>query len=193
MYKKGMLTVWIALVTLLISTSACNSSFFKPETPQITQNSVAVIPAQNNVNRALSATAFVGPPTEASFVKSSVSSTTAPVNKIPDFETPEVTNIWDRIQTGMQLKEHTDHERVKRHINRYSQHQDYIDRVTDRAEPFLYLIMEQIEAKNMPTEIALLPIVESAFQPFAYSHGRAAGIWQFIPGTGRMYGLKQNW
>ena len=195
MYKKGMQTVWIALVTLLITTSACNSNFFKPESAQITQNSVVVIPAQNtaNANTELSATAFVGPPTEASLEKSAVSSVNAPINNIPDFESPEVTNIWDRIQTGMQLQEHTDHERLSTHINRYSRHQDYIDRVTDRAEPFLYLIMEQIEAKNMPTEIALLPIVESAFQPFAYSHGRAAGIWQFIPGTGRMYGLKQDW
>ena len=53
--------------------------------------------------------------------------------------------------------------------------------------------MEEIDKRNMPAEIALLPVVESAFQPFAYSHGRAAGIWQFIPSTGRMFGLQQNW
>ena len=57
----------------------------------------------------------------------------------------------------------------------------------------MHLILEEVEARGLPTELALLPIVESAFQPFAYSHGRAAGIWQFIPSTGRIYGLKQNW
>lgn len=66
-------------------------------------------------------------------------------------------------------------------------------RVVDRARPYLFYIIEAIELSDIPSEIALLPIVESAFQPFAYSHGRAAGIWQFIPATGRRYGLKQNW
>jgi membrane-bound lytic murein transglycosylase D len=62
-----------------------------------------------------------------------------------------------------------------------------------RADPFLYYILEEAEKRDLPTELVLLPIVESAYQPFAYSHGRAAGIWQFIPSTGRYYGLKQNW
>jgi membrane-bound lytic murein transglycosylase D len=62
-----------------------------------------------------------------------------------------------------------------------------------RAEPFIHYILEEAEKRNMPTELVLLPIVESAYQPFAYSHGRAAGIWQFIPSTGRLYGLDQNW
>ncbi|MGD8430025.1 MAG: LysM peptidoglycan-binding domain-containing protein, partial [Ectothiorhodospiraceae bacterium] len=54
-------------------------------------------------------------------------------------------------------------------------------------------IVDQVQSRGMPTEIALLPIVESAFRPFAYSHGRAAGIWQFVPSTGKHFGLKQNW
>ena len=66
-------------------------------------------------------------------------------------------------------------------------------RVAKRAEPFLYLIVEQIEEADMPLDLALLPIVESAFDPFAYSHGRAAGMWQFIPGTGKRFGMKQTW
>ena len=70
---------------------------------------------------------------------------------------------------------------------------DYLVRVVERARPYLHLIVEEIERRGMPGEIALLPVVESAFQPFAYSHGRAAGLWQFIPSTGRIYGLKQNW
>lgn len=68
-----------------------------------------------------------------------------------------------------------------------------MDRVCQRARPYLYDIVEVLEQNNIPLEMALLPIVESAFLPFSYSHGRAAGLWQFIPSTGKLLGLKQNW
>jgi len=87
----------------------------------------------------------------------------------------------------------SDHPRALRERTWLVKRPDYLDRVIERARPYLYLIVEEVEARGMPGEIALLPVVESAFQPFAYSHGRAAGLWQFIPSTGRMYGLKQNW
>ncbi len=77
--------------------------------------------------------------------------------------------------------------------NWYVKHQTYLDRVAKRAEPFLYYIVQELEKHNMPVELALLPIVESAFDPFAYSHGRASGMWQFIPNTGKRFGMKQNW
>jgi len=79
------------------------------------------------------------------------------------------------------------------HLNWFSNHQDYLDRVARRAQPYLYYILEKLKKENMPLELALLPIVESGYQSFAYSHGSAAGMWQFIPSTGRLYGLKQNW
>src|SRR5690606_23488042 len=62
-----------------------------------------------------------------------------------------------------------------------------------RGVRYLHFIAEQIEARGVPGELALLPIVESAFEPFAYSHGRASGVWQFIPATGRDFGLQQDW
>ena len=65
--------------------------------------------------------------------------------------------------------------------------------MSTRAEPYLYYIVEELEKRNMPLDLALLPIVESAYNPFAYSRSRASGIWQFMPGTGRIYGLRQNW
>ncbi len=83
--------------------------------------------------------------------------------------------------------------RIDSDVAWYARHQGYLDRVAERAEPYLHLVVEAIEKRDMPAEIALLPVVESAFQPFAYSHGRAAGLWQFVPGTGRRFGLKQNW
>ncbi|MDH5392761.1 MAG: LysM peptidoglycan-binding domain-containing protein [Gammaproteobacteria bacterium] len=100
--------------------------------------------------------------------------------------------IWDRIRAGFTLPT-SEHRKVQSELRWFARHKSYLDRVVERAEPFLYFIMEEIDKRNMPAEMALLPIVESAFQPFAYSHGQAAGIWQFIPSTGRHYGLKQNW
>ena len=102
------------------------------------------------------------------------------------------TDLWHRLRQRYALPD-SDHPGVKKDQNRYAKHPDYLLRVTERARPYLHFIIEEVEARGMPAEIALLPIVESAFLPFAYSHGRAAGIWQFIPSTGEYFGLKQNW
>ena len=101
-------------------------------------------------------------------------------------------DTWQRIRNGFDLAD-LEHKRIQQELNWFKRHPEYMTRVVERARPYLHYIIEQVEAAEIPTEIALLPIVESAFQPFAYSHGRAAGIWQFIPATGKRYGLKQNW
>ena len=100
--------------------------------------------------------------------------------------------IWDRIRQGMALG-NQDHPGIARDVAWFQSHQAYLDRVVERARPYMHFIVDEVQRRNMPAEIALLPVVESAFQPFAYSHGRAAGIWQFIPGTGKRFGLKQTW
>ena len=82
---------------------------------------------------------------------------------------------------------------VKRELDWYVSHPEYLERVFRRAHLYLPYIAAELETRGMPADLALLPIVESAFDPFAYSHGRAAGLWQFIPGTGKRFGLKQNW
>ncbi len=104
----------------------------------------------------------------------------------------EPEDVWDRIRMGMRLP-NEDYNQIEAELHWYTRHQDYMDRVSDRARPYLHWIVEEVERRQLPMELALLPVVESAFQPFAYSSGRASGIWQFIPGTGRNYGLKQNW
>ncbi|NOQ68552.1 MAG: transglycosylase SLT domain-containing protein, partial [Gammaproteobacteria bacterium] len=110
------------------------------------------------------------------------------------FLTSEPTqSIWPRVRAGFQLPSDIQHKALEAEIKWFAKHPEYIQRVLQRADPFLYYIMEEAEKRNLPTELVLLPIVESAYQPFAYSHGRAAGIWQFIPSTGLLYGLKQNW
>jgi membrane-bound lytic murein transglycosylase D len=87
----------------------------------------------------------------------------------------------------------TDNDAVRRHAEWFARHPDYLERVFERARPYLPHLAEEIEARGLPAELALLPVIESAFDPFAYSHGRAAGLWQFIPATGKRFGLKQNW
>lgn len=103
-----------------------------------------------------------------------------------------VEDVWQRIRNGYDIPGH-ENARVTAELRQYARLTDYWARVSERATPYLFHIVEQVEARDMPLELALLPIVESGFQPFAYSHGRAAGIWQFVPATGRHYGLDQNW
>ena len=83
--------------------------------------------------------------------------------------------------------------RVEAELKWYLRHPDYLERVFNRSQRYLPHIADQLEARGLPMELALLPIVESAYDPFAYSHGRAAGLWQIIPGTGKRFGLQQNW
>lgn len=111
----------------------------------------------------------------------------------PEDYRSEITDIWPRLRSGFSIEDSTNNPRLISELNWYAKHQNYLDRVVERAEPFLHFILNEAEKRNMPTELVLLPVVESAYQAFAYSHGRAAGIWQFIPSTGKIYGLKQNW
>jgi len=101
-------------------------------------------------------------------------------------------DLWEELRDGFDLSGY-EHPRVDIQLNWYAKNQRYLDRVSDRALPYMYYILREVQERGMPTEIALLPVVESAFQPFAFSSGRAAGIWQFIPETGKRYGLTLNW
>lgn len=101
-------------------------------------------------------------------------------------------DIFERIRGGFALTD-ADHESVDSELRWFVNHPAYLDRTFKRGERYLHHIVTQIEARGMPLELALLPVVESAFNPVAYSRARASGLWQFIPATGRHYGLKQNW
>ena len=104
----------------------------------------------------------------------------------------EFKDVWQRVRSQLRF-EFEDNNRIAAQRNWYLKHPNYMQRVAIRAKPFLHLIVEKMEQQNMPLELVLLPIVESAFDPFAYSHGRAAGMWQFIPSTGKRFGMKQTW
>src|SRR5690242_13467610 len=104
---------------------------------------------------------------------------------------PKFKNLWERIRAGFALPE-IDSPLVARHEAWYLNRPEYVQRMVERSHRYLYFIVEELEKRNMPTEIALLPMIESAYNPQAYSRARASGIWQFIPSTGRKYGLQQN-
>jgi membrane-bound lytic murein transglycosylase D len=109
-----------------------------------------------------------------------------------DINVQNSNDVWQRIRKQLTF-DVPENNRVLAQRNWYVKHPNYLTRVAKRAEPFLFYIVEELEKNNVPIELALLPVVESAFDPFAYSHGRASGMWQFVPGTGTRFGMKQNW
>ena len=118
-----------------------------------------------------------------------------PANPVPtSMQANDTENdVWIRIRDKLRLTRHLDNRAVKERIAWYARNQEYLDRVAQRATPYLYYVVEELEKRDMPLDLALLPVVESAYHPFAYSRSHASGIWQFIPSTGKHYGLKQNW
>lgn len=101
-------------------------------------------------------------------------------------------DVWQRIRSGFAMPEMKS-PLIARHQQWYVSRPDYVTRMTERAQRYLYFIVGEVEKRGMPTEIALLPMIESAFNPGAYSTARASGIWQFIPSTGKSFGMQQNW
>ena len=102
------------------------------------------------------------------------------------------TDLWQRIRRGFAMDPLVS-PLIENHEIWYSARQDYIKRFVERGSKYMYHIVEEVERRNLPTEIVLLPIIESAFNPQAYSRANASGMWQFIPSTGRNFGLKQDW
>jgi len=104
---------------------------------------------------------------------------------------PAQADLWGRIRTGFRLAE-SDPALTREHEEWFSKHPAYLERGVERSRLYLYFIAEEVEKRGMPMEIALLPMIESAYNPLALSPMKASGIWQFIPSTGKIYGLKQN-
>jgi membrane-bound lytic murein transglycosylase D len=101
-------------------------------------------------------------------------------------------DLFDRMRAGFAFDE-VQEPAIDQQLAWLEHNPEYLERVFQRAQRYMYHIITEVEARGMPLEFALLPVVESAYEPFAYSSGRAAGLWQFIPGTGVRFGLKQNW
>lgn len=100
-------------------------------------------------------------------------------------------DIWERIRMGFAMPD-LDNDLVRNREVWYASRPDYFLRMTERSRPYIFHIVEEIERRKMPTELALLPFIESAFNPQAVSTAKAAGMWQFMPATGKYFDLKQN-
>jgi membrane-bound lytic murein transglycosylase D len=100
-------------------------------------------------------------------------------------------DLWQRIRDGFAIRE-IDDRYVKQREKYFSSQPEYVGRMTDRGSRYLFHVVEEVQRRGLPTELALLPFIESAFNPEAMSRARAAGMWQFMPATGRHFDLKQN-
>tara|TARA_R110000868_G_scaffold245794_3_gene502379 strand:- start:8920 stop:10458 length:1539 start_codon:yes stop_codon:yes gene_type:complete len=107
----------------------------------------------------------------------------------------EPTDIWERVRNGYQLQETiTLNPRIEQQRLWFVSNPSFIEKAGERSNPYIHFIVERLEQRNMPMELALLPMIESAYNPLAYSHAHAVGLWQFIPSTGRYFNLRQtNW
>lgn len=134
------------------------------------------------------------PPAQAenratSAVKSTASSSAGSTAQAPVI----YTDVWHRLRDGLQLLQHYFHPEVDRWLARYANDQRLFDLITERAEPFLFFIVDETERRGLPLELALLPVVESSYDPNAYSAQHAVGLWQFLGPTARSFGVQLDW
>lgn len=128
-------------------------------------------------------------------LKEAAAQARASLDEVPPQVEDDAANhdLWQRLRAGFGLDLSVDNPRVAQQLDWYRSHPRYLDRVSERGSRYLHYIINEAEKRGLPSELALLPVVESAFDPFAYSHGRASGLWQFIPSTGKYFGLTQSW
>ncbi|MGE3317738.1 MAG: LysM peptidoglycan-binding domain-containing protein [Candidatus Berkiella sp.] len=112
--------------------------------------------------------------------------------KSSHFAEASSTEIWSRVRNQFHLQAPASMPSLQKQIRKLARSQEYINELANNASPYLYFILEEVEKRGMPSEIALLPMIESTFNPHARSHVGAAGLWQLMPSLGRLYGLKQN-
>lgn len=123
---------------------------------------------------------------------------TTPEREVGDTEIPaeveiEITDLWQRIEAGLELQHYYDHPAVAQQLKNYESNQRFFDLIVERATPFLFPMVEEVESRNLPLELVLVPIIESTFNPNAYSREHAVGLWQFLGPTARSFGVQQDW
>jgi membrane-bound lytic murein transglycosylase D len=184
-----------ALTTAPASTSAASDA-----APATTGSASVSAPTQNvsPKNDAAQTAPVTGSTTTITTLNPTAVSTTATkemplVGVVTEVATPAPpSDIWDRIRAGYAMEDLND-PLVAKWEKYYADRPDYIARIVDRSSKYMFYIVTELERRGMPLEIALLPMIESAFNPVANSSAKAAGIWQFIPSTGVNYGMKQDW
>lgn len=105
----------------------------------------------------------------------------------------EAPDLWTRVQKSLSIQFHTENHRVTQAVANLTNNNHYFTQISKRAEPYLYFILEEVDKRQVPVELIFVAIIESGFDPSAHSHAGASGLWQFMPATGKAYGLEQNW
>jgi membrane-bound lytic murein transglycosylase D len=191
-----MKTVALAVVLLLVgcaqtASRLASTPYEKPTTPQrvevakttrLDSTPLPLVPPLPAISR------FVTAPVLAP--ASNVSAGNEQSAQVADDNPPA--SAWVRLIAGFRMPP-MENELVRQWEEWYAERPDYVARMIDRSGRFLFFVLEQVEKRNMPSELALLPMIESAYNPAAYSRAHASGMWQFIPSTGRDYGLRQSW
>ena len=162
----------LTFITCFVFISACSTNKQKPEDGNITK--------LNDSN------------TNASVVEKQNTVSSEKPSKTDSKKSISFDYLFPRIIAGYRLS-HVEHRLVSIHKKWYAKNIEYLQRVLTRSEPFLFFIVEELEKRQLPMELALLPVIESAYRTEAVSKSKASGLWQFIPSTGRYFGLKQNW
>ncbi|RFO96986.1 lytic transglycosylase [Rhodoferax lacus] len=192
---------WLGLCALVWLTGCAATAEHKPDpvmtdsapvvlAPSTTLNSAAKTPATSAPNaRAAAANAKPAAPGDTKLQANLDADLRASSRAVASLSPPR--DLWERIRNGYAMPD-LDNDLVHDREQWYANRPDYIFRMTERSKKYLFYIVEELELRNMPTELALLPFVESAFNPQAVSGAKAAGMWQFMPATGRDFELKQN-
>jgi membrane-bound lytic murein transglycosylase D len=171
-WKNGLASATLALVL-----AACAHEPPKPE------RIVAPPPPSADLS--------VTPPDEAQTAAGATPSLTMP-SEWQHHNGEDYDDLFDRMRAGFALNE-VQEPAIDQQLAWFQHNPDYLERTFQRAQRYMYHVVTEVEARGMPLEFALLPVVESSYEPFAYSVSRASGLWQFIPDTGQRYGLRQNW
>jgi membrane-bound lytic murein transglycosylase D len=164
---------------------------------------VAVTPASTDIPAPVTAAALAADASSSPTASTTPGGDTAQSPRVVDSEglpgppvdslvVAKPADLFVRLRNGFQLTD-VDEPAVASQVNWFANHPDFLERTWGRAALWLYYITGQLEQRKMPTELALLPVIESAFEPYAYSRARASGLWQFISDTGRRFGLKQDY
>jgi membrane-bound lytic murein transglycosylase D len=171
---------YFSIGCLILGLCACAHQPAAPERPRVEMPAPAAAEAEAPIAGADAAAAAGAPPTLAM------------PREWQHHNGEDYDDLFDRMRAGFAFDE-VQEPAIDTQLSWYEHNPEYLERVFQRAQRYMYHIVTEAESRGMPLEFALLPVVESAYEPFAYSSGRAAGLWQFIPGTGVRFGLKQDW
>ncbi|HXW75381.1 MAG TPA: LysM peptidoglycan-binding domain-containing protein [Steroidobacteraceae bacterium] len=184
------------LGTFPVAVSGAHSAQGTPAIPTpASQPPAAPVSTEASASSPPAEVAGTAPPTAPAAVaaQAAPSAVSGGPTQVAGLNPAQYADLFDRMRAGFRLEDESEHHAVDQQLRWYAANPDYLERAFARADLYLYHIVTELERRGMPEELALLPVVESAFEPYAYSRARASGLWQFISDTGSRYGLKQDW